>query len=90
MTDHFNGFSFLAGQSLFFFINEYEPRIAAPNTTTDQAAVALLANPDSLWLTVGLNGGVNISYNTPPVPDTVPAMIANARTISRTRTSANQ
>ena len=42
-----DGISFLAGQSLFFFINEYEPELAAPNINTQQAAEALLTNPEN-------------------------------------------
>ena len=83
----FNGESVLVGQSMYFFINEYDPNIVG---NTLETAEALLGNPTSLWLTIGFNGGANIGYNAPPVANDVATMISNARTISRSRTSANQ
>ncbi len=83
----FNGNSTLAGQSLFLFVNEFNPLV-----TGNAASVAetLLSEPDSLWLTIGFNGGVNIGYNATPPSDTIASMISNARTLSRNRTSASQ
>ena len=76
-------------QALFFYVTEFDPEI--PNNNTQVAADSLLTIAENLWLTVDVNGGVNIAYNAPPAPgDDVQTMISNARTLSRNRTSANQ
>ena len=86
----------LAGESLQLFVNEYDPNNVAVNT--EQQALALLSGEDSLWLTIGMNGGANIGYNVAPVlpPPTLPLderlrmMINEARSLSNDRTSALQ
>ena len=86
----FNGNNFLAGQSMYFFINEFDPSIGGNARVVAQT---LLSQPDSLWLTVGFNGGVNIGYNGTPFfdpNDPISAWISGARDLSRSRTSASQ
>ena len=77
-----------ASQSLFLFINEYDP--TAIIADVGQQAEALLSGEDNLWLTIGMNGGANIGYNVPPASAGVRSMISEARTLSRARTSARQ
>lgn len=85
----FNNEDVIINQSLFFYVSEFDPNI--PTSSAQAAADALLTIPENLWMTIGTNGGANIGYNAPPTPGgNIADMIANARTISRTSTSANQ
>ena len=82
-----NGESELVGASLSLLINEFDPGL---QLGTQAMAETLLSNPESLWVTVGLNGGVSIGYSAPVVPADLDVMVLNARTLSSNRTSALQ
>lgn len=86
------GFGLIPGDSIQLFVTEYDPSEIGIGETPFQTAERELSNPDSLWVNVGINGNVNVSSNSPPLPGTatVPAMLNQARALSRIRVSAVQ
>ena len=83
-----NGGSFLVGQSIHLFVNEFKPDEILPDTA--QQAELLLNKANALWVTIGMQGGTNIAYNVPPGSGTVDTLITDARGFTRIRASAAQ
>ena len=86
------GESVIPVDSVNLFVTEYDPSEIAIGETPIDATSRDLSNPDSLWVTVGTNGGVNVSYNTPPIGNglTGPELINASRSSTLNRVSAIQ
>ena len=78
--------------SVNLFVTEFDPSEIPLGETPIDATSRDLSNPDSLWVTVGANGGINVSYNTPPIGNdlTGPQMINASRSSTLNRVSAIQ
>lgn len=87
----YNGISSPISQSLYLFVDEYDPNQFVAGEPSLLAAQKALAGDSSLWVTIGANGGTNIGYNSPPANfTTVRDLISQSRIIARERTDAAQ